>query len=57
MEKVKDVLLVKMPELNVRKTFEKWRSSGETITGPDKFFDEETKKIIKEKILENLVSR
>ncbi|MFZ2072370.1 MAG: hypothetical protein WA101_02285 [Minisyncoccia bacterium] len=55
MEKVKDVILVQMPEIKVRETFEKWRKSGEIISGPDKFFDIKTKEIILEKMLKGLV--
>lgn len=51
-----DVILVKMPELEVSKTIKKWKEDKTHEYSPDKYFDTETKREILEKMLKGFVS-
>lgn len=56
LEKASDVILIKMPELEVRQTIRKWKENTNSTYGPDKYFDEETKQKILEKMLEGIAT-
>jgi len=56
LEIASDVILVKMPEMEIGKTMKKWKESTNHNDSPDKYFNTETKKEILEKILKNFVS-
>jgi len=56
MENTEDVILIKMPELEVGKTIKKWKEDKNGTYGPDKYFDAETKKEILEKMLKGIAS-
>jgi len=56
LEVVNDVILVKMPELEIGKTIRKWKEDRNKDYSPDKYFDSETKREILEKMLKGFVS-